>query len=436
LVVIIILTTIVAAAIPVLSPADDARRIREASRSLNTFLTGAQARAISLGRPFGVALKRLAQDNDKDGNPLNPHEDAGVCLEVFYVEQQPPYSGFDANSRACVALHPDFPGYCIIRFVTRGTVPNDNLPPGWDADELPGVQNTQDTGGVIRPGDVLEINGTRFELLRTPTNNRVPVRLDFSNTFFMSTTGETSASPYPQMVARPINDSGQQLSVKHDNLGYELLSASGNAERPYWTAPAPYKILRQATPTSDEPYQLPETTAIDLRASGVGTDDYFYWPAENDNSQGVIIMFSPEGRVARVQYSQYPITSSEPPAFDQPVTDNIYLLVGKRENIPAKPAADDPTLNAAAWTGAATDEKRAEMKEGVNWLSGNSQWIIIGSQSGRIATIENAAVDPLEVINRYTQSPTSYAQNSEQLRCGQIIAAREFTRTTSQLGGR
>ena len=59
LVVIIILTTIVAAAIPIMSPANDDRRLREATRGLNTFITGAQARAIALSRPFGIALKRL-----------------------------------------------------------------------------------------------------------------------------------------------------------------------------------------------------------------------------------------------------------------------------------------------------------------------------------------------------------------------------------------
>ena len=26
----------------------------------------------------------------------------------------------------------------------------------------------------------------------------------------------------------------------------------------------------------------------------------------------------------------------------------------------------------------------------INWLSGTSRWIVIGSQSGRVATIENA----------------------------------------------
>jgi type II secretion system protein H len=59
LVVVIILTTVVAAAIPILTPSNEDRRLREAARSLNTFITAAQARAIASGRPYGIALKRL-----------------------------------------------------------------------------------------------------------------------------------------------------------------------------------------------------------------------------------------------------------------------------------------------------------------------------------------------------------------------------------------
>jgi Tfp pilus assembly protein FimT len=422
LVVIIIITTIVAAAIPVLAPADDARRIREAGRSVNTFLTGAQARAIALNRPYGVALKRLAQDDLSDTNRLDPHEDAGVCLEMYYVEQPPPYTGFDSNSRACVALHPNELGLVLVRFVTRGTA-NNQLPPGWVGDAIP--------IGVIRPYDVIEINGTRYELLPDIDNPLTNFRID-ENGFYATLTGRV-----PRIIARPVNDSGQQINIKHDDLGRDVLAGLTNAKEPFWTGPAPYKILRQAMPTSDEPYQMPESVAIDLRASGVGDNDYFYWPDVNDNSLGIIIMFTPEGRVSRVSYSEAPYADvNDPLAFDQPVTDNIYLLLGKRENIPAPSSSNDATLSRADYTAAASDEKRTELKDNINWLSGNSSWVVIGSQSGRIATIENASVDPITVIDRYTQNPTLFAERSEEMRCAQILAAREFTRETAQLGGR
>jgi Tfp pilus assembly protein FimT len=108
LIVIVIFTTIVAAAIPLMSPSNNDRQLREAARGLNTFISGAQARAISTNRPFGVAIKRLSQDTKRP-------EDNSISLEVFYIEQQPPYAGFDANSRACVSLHPTLAAISYLR---------------------------------------------------------------------------------------------------------------------------------------------------------------------------------------------------------------------------------------------------------------------------------------------------------------------------------
>src|SRR3954462_616090 len=65
LIVIVILTTIVGAAIPLISPSNDDRRLRESARTLNTYITGAQTRAIAAKRPYGIALKRLSHDTKR-----------------------------------------------------------------------------------------------------------------------------------------------------------------------------------------------------------------------------------------------------------------------------------------------------------------------------------------------------------------------------------
>jgi type II secretory pathway pseudopilin PulG len=446
LVVVVILTTIVAAAIPILAPTNDERRLREATRALNTYITGAQSRAISLDRPYGIALKRLSQDTDTDGNPNNPHEDNGVSLEVFYVEQPLPYAGFDANSRARLALYapPNLNWYAglprplvLIQFVTRGAsvgMNQDSLPVGWDPDLFP--------QGMVRPGDVIEIQGSQYRLIYDPSDTQVQARFtDETNTYFASNTGKAGNNRAAQIVALPINNTGQLklANVEYDYEGLEL-GAANAVSGPFFTLAIPYKILRQAAPTSDDPYQLPEGTAIDLRASGFGLSDYFYVPGENDNSQGVIIMFAPEGRVARLSYSQMPITNGESPQFDDAIVDNVFLLVGKRENIPAPPVGTDPTLRTGtggvpdpATQGA--DQVVQEMKEPINWLNGNSRWIVIGSQSGRIATVENATVDPWTVLTD-TKSRIPADESTEEMRTRQILAAREFTREMSQMGGR
>jgi hypothetical protein len=414
------------------SPSNDDRRMREAARTLNTFITGAQTRAIALNRPYGIALKRLSQDTKRT-------EDNGVCLEVFYVEQQPPYAGFDANSRCCVSLRSN--GLAVIRFITRGNqVPQttDRLPAGWDPDLFPDQ--------TIGPGDVIEVGGTRFQLqegdqtVNLNTGQRKPSAQGGKYYF------PPSPNAVPTALAWPINDTGQQINPRYDDAGYSIgpdrepsPPAPAKPPSPYWTSPAPYKIFRQPTPATEEPYQLPEGTAIDLRASGVGVGDYFYWPNLNDNSEGVIIMFAPEGRVSRVSYSQLPINSTSSPesaTFDQAVVDNVYLLLGRRENIPAPDANKDLTLTSSTFGTPKTDEEIRKLREPDNWLRGTSLWVVIGSQSGRIATIDNGYVDLQGVLNNPQAPFNTAAQGTEQMRAAQILAAREFTHEMSQKAGR
>ncbi len=404
LVVVVIITTLVAAAIPLISPSNDSRRLREAARGLNTFINGAQSRAIGYHRPYGVAIKKLPNEN-------------GMSVEAYYVEQQPPYAGFDANSRACVAIHPTATGLVLIRFLTRGGSAA-NLPMGWIADLFP--------SNTIRPGDVIEINGTQYELLNDA--NLRNIGFDSTNTYFESL---NNGRP-PQIVARPLNDSGQQINPRYDDQGIEIGTVV-QARSPYWTRPAPYKILRQPTPASDQPYQMPEGTGIDLRASGVGRDNYFYVPGFNDNNDGILIMFAPEGRISRVSYSQQPVnnidgTTDQSPAFDQPVVDNVYLLVGRRDRTPPAVGTPDPTLISSTFTPPKTEEEIQKLKEPINWLNGSSQWIVIGAQSGRIVTIENGVADIAAIAVG--------AGNPEVKRNEQIFAAREFTREMGQVGGR
>jgi type II secretory pathway pseudopilin PulG len=426
LIVIIILTTLVSAAIPILAPTNDDRRLREASRGANSFISAAQMKAVQLQRPFGVALKRLSQDTNTGTDPI--HEDNAVCVELYYVEQPAPYRGFDRTSSAMVARHPNRSGWVLIQFVTRGTSePNDDLPIGWDTDLFP--------PGVIRPSDVIEIDGTRYELIwqDDPATGWARVQRNNQTGFYQSTTGTVV-----RIEARPLNDTGQMLNVDFDDDGRRLrdpiTTGSSQRDAPFWTNPASYKILRQPMPTSAEPFQMPEGTAIDLRASGIGRDDFFYAPGVHDNAEGILIMFAPEGRVSRVTYSLLPFDMIEPDVtrFDETVVDNLFLLVGRRENAPPPGRLDDPTLRMSDVNGK-TEQQLQEMKEAVNWLRGESRWIVIGSQSGRVVTTENAFVNPQAIIIKHAPP---LQQSSEELRNEQIVASREFAREMTQVGGR
>jgi type II secretory pathway pseudopilin PulG len=437
LVVIIILSTLVAAAIPLLSPTNADRRLREASRGLNSFISSAQMRAVELRRPFGVGFKRLGQDTNPDAT--RPHDDNGLSLEVFYVEQPPPFVGFDETAAMMVAIDNSATGgvgQALVRFVRRGndqTQASDDLPIGWDPDPIPPF--------TIRQGDVVKIRGTHFTLTDTS--------VDSDTGFYTSTSG----TPDGTLVCLPANDTGQLLNTRYDNEG-NVLGTVTPAEEPFWTYPSSYQVLRQPMPVG-EPFQLPEGTAIDLRASGeqIVIDDgkppfqrlvegdfggFFYNPdplavaQRVSNSDAVIVMFSPEGSIERVKFNRKNggINATNVP-FDSPVVSNVFILVGRPENLPPLPT-DDPTLSESLLNGM-TDEQLLEARQTLNWLAGESRWIVIGARSGRVVTVENAFVDR-PALNQIASTATN--ESGDVRRARQINAARELARDMAQLGGR
>ncbi len=418
LVVIVILTTLVAAAIPLLAPSSTERQLREAARGVNSFFQVAQARAVAQGRPIGVALERLSHTTNKNDNY--------AAVRAYIVEQPAPYSGFDASSAVQIAFDngpTGGSGQVLVRFVRQAspdTTPNDGLPPGWDADLFP--------PGVIRPNDTIEVAGTRFLFVDTSATD--------ANGYYPSNAG----NPDGTLVTRPINNTGQvdALYAVIDNVGQNLRQtpAAGAFVPPYWSSPMPYKVLRQPVPASDQPFQLPAGTVVDLRASGVGDDDFFYWPADSpaparvDNRDGVMIMFAPEGRIWRVYFNRAPSVCLG--CNDAPVVDNVYLLVGA--SVPEPPPANqEPTLDTTnpQWQAAVTDDQREALEAPLNWLRGDSIWITIGASTGRVATVANEYVDPAAI---YAQFPPPITP--EVRRTKQILAARAKLREATQLGGR
>src|SRR5262249_10464499 len=146
-------------------------------------------------------------------------------------------------------------------------VSGSGLPVGWDPDTLPPT--------TIRPGDVIEMAGSRYELLFDVGDGNVAGQVDTLG-YYKAITGQNSPGQPTQVVARPINDTGQMYDVKYDTKASPTgpdraaYPAAPPPTGPYFTYPVPYKILRQPAPLAIDPYQMPSGTAIDLRASGVG----------------------------------------------------------------------------------------------------------------------------------------------------------------------
>lgn len=95
LVVITILTLVTAAAVPLIAPATQQRKIREAARILSDVFAGAQARAVAAGRPVGVWLQRIGD------RPRANRVQANTAIDLFYCQVPPPYTG-DTTNAVCL----------------------------------------------------------------------------------------------------------------------------------------------------------------------------------------------------------------------------------------------------------------------------------------------------------------------------------------------
>jgi prepilin-type N-terminal cleavage/methylation domain-containing protein len=125
----------------------------------------------------------------------------------------------------------------------------------------------------------------------------------------------------------------------------------------------PYRIFRAPMKGGATPLQLPASAVVDLEWSG--TDTVLFGATAGD----VTIMFAPNGSVDRV-YSSVTLLNG-------PVTQPIFLLIGKRERIPppASPVASNPDTFA-------------------NWQDLNNLWVVVNPQTGLVTTGEVKPVVP------------------------------------------
>jgi len=403
LVVIVILTTLVGGVLPLISPNNEARKIREASRGLQTYLTQAQAEAARSGRPVGIGIRESAAGS-------------GVALEVFQMEVPPAFAGFSETSRVrippvaggriepvttygspgnggtlFVDQYQGFPVYnlqFVIPPVIPGNITDDPLPPR-----------------MFRVGDTIDVEGFQFMIVDDDAPLAPPNEVDTDN----YRTGYL----------------GQTVNVHAvwTNPDFQSLQPPQGPRR--------YKIFRQPnTPgiqggelriNSEPPFQLPAGIAIDFLATGF----------ENNNGLTVVsdalasfnmrqpppltagFMFSPNGALESVW-----VNGQRTQNFSR-----AFLLVGRVEN-----------GNPDNWIipSGASDEQLAELQEEVNWLNLDSHWLMLGGRSGRIAVAENAFVGP----QTDAQYPGVLENNDPQrARRVQIRAAQRLARDMQGVGG-
>lgn len=380
LVTIVIMVTVLAGVLPLVSPNNNSRKLREASRQLNSLLAQAQAQAARDGRPVGVEFRESGTSA-----PFS-----GMAIEAYLTAEPAPFAGFSEFSRVAVLEHPEKlqygknatgngnGGVMFEPRLTNFTVWRLEFSLYGQPDPIP--------PRTIRNGDTLDINGNRFLVVDDDGSAEGFHQIDQATGYLQST---------HLLNVVWLNNQGQ-------------LPPRGLK---------PYSFARQPTKTSEQPLQFPRGIGIDMEASGatgLGNSIDF----DSGGATTVKVMFSPSGSIGAVYRDSSRLDGVE----------QIYFLIGLFENgnnsnafsegydFIGFPVADQAELTA----------RRAQ----INWLSGDSRWVSV-NRAGRIITAENnvsfdpssnAFLDPL----RSLQNPTRAQRDA------QLLAARNFA---SQMSG-
>ncbi|HUY90002.1 MAG TPA: prepilin-type N-terminal cleavage/methylation domain-containing protein [Pirellulales bacterium] len=303
LVVILVMLMITAVTLPAMRPALEGRKIREAARMVEVFLSGARNRAMQTGHAFGVLIKP---------DEHNPSQ----CIELSYVEQPPPYTGDYQNSTIAILGNGGFGVWVNDKPYVDGM---GNLVPSLIYSSAP-VFTLQDIGWIqnLAPGDIftladddtihyriyagepfIDVNGdgvyTNTPALKEPFNDVDgstsytpptgapidPITGFFTGPSFpqitwgmptafitytyadpalaiqyMSVTGSDTKKtlfPYPFMLGFDARHAGMTpYAISHK---YSKLGASGGFS---------FQFLRRPIPASSTKLNLPDSTCIDL----------------------------------------------------------------------------------------------------------------------------------------------------------------------------
>ncbi|MDC0936218.1 type II secretion system protein [Pirellulales bacterium] len=384
LVVITILTTLVAGVIPLLSPNNDVRKLREASRGLQAFITASQSAAARTGRPHGIAFRETSQDS-------------GVAIELFQLEVPPAFAGFSPYS----SVRLNFPPLSVEGTITfgqgvySGFVPDDASAP------------TEIPPGMIRVGDVIRVAGYNYRIVvRTNTTVQLidgvpfvqPTQLVDAD-WVGRTEGDLTpdgARPY-QIFRQPVNSTASPFQLPRA-IGVDLVASGPNAVIPN-------------SPDVDRPPQFGFTSIVSplLTALNGGTKTAF----SHASPITVGVMFEPSGQMGDVY-----INGERFDAFTQ-----LHLLLGRVEFAASAPDIHGPPhFDFSGLSDSELEEKRKEY----NWLDLDSRWVTVAGRTGRVITSENAFVDPRAVVHA-----SDYPDANRALR---IDFAREFAREMRQSG--
>jgi prepilin-type N-terminal cleavage/methylation domain-containing protein len=281
LVVVLVMAILLGATLSVMQPVLSSTQTREASRLVNSYIAGAQSRAVELNRPVGVYFERL---------PNIPN----ACVQMFIATTPPPYGGDTYYSHA---------------FLNGTSVT---------------LSDSDSASVLVGANDFIKFDyrGEKYRITNTPSSG--------SNSTF---------------------------AITHPTAQPPKVGAAG----------VPFQIYRKPIKSAVSPLQLPATTAIDLRFSGMGADGNEFaslTPANGVSQPPIMVTFAPNGSIDEVYVGGVPLRAAR---TDPRGLRSVHLLVGKIDQV--EPPEDDPTKN--------------------NLIDQTGRWVSISRQTGVVSTVEN-----------------------------------------------
>lgn len=352
LVVIVIVLSLTAATLPIVFPALENRRMREAARLVNTYLAGARTRAIKTGRPVGVVFER---------DPVLGQ----IATTLSIAEVPPAFTGLTVGAQMRIYVTNVLPdGTVLLNGALR-------FPPKF-----------------LHPGDLLRANysGPLYTITGVEVDGFIdntqpdPITPDLGfNTIQLTTTVELNT-----LYTHP---SG--VRVTHA-LPWPTLGATAG------TIPlslVPFQIIRQPGRTAAAAMELPESIVFDMAASGSQTLVETYAPAAMLDSNfapgtpdptNVIIMFAPDGSIDRIFHGEVDGAGNQL-FVSHHVDSPILFLLGRREAIGAG--------GAAGFFSGLEIVSGAEPVTLENAVNESNMWLMINPQSGQVSLSKVAPVN-------------------------------------------
>jgi type II secretory pathway pseudopilin PulG len=402
LVVVTILMMLAAFAIPTMRPLTEGRRIREATRAIDVFITQAKIRAAEIQRPVGVLFERMRLDA---GDPLDLTDDTyqdDACNILRIVEVPPPYAGEFNNSRVRIQNITTGANYFILKIQ---------------------INANDFANGLLRVGDQIQFNyqGPFYEIIYDSTpfidlSTGTPVT---ANDFEIN-----PATGYIDFI-RPADSNyaadkpapGDTWVETHVLTVATPASELGGVPWPTgsWSSGVPFQVHRQPQASPLPPLRLPKDTVVDLADSGYYNSLDRYPPppitpppptrafeiymqsttAENRqfpdcfgrigdagvpqaDNRGPMILFAPNGAVRYVYHFRGPgPLPTDPPVYGPfRVTRPVFLMVGKWERTGHETITPGSPVRSLAEDGLH------------NWQDASNLWMAISPQNGMVTSAE------------------------------------------------